>query len=197
MSKNNQSSFIPVPSKQKRSTAKPTGIIINQTTDFGVVDTSIEFDSYKLEQPYFTKLAREKYDFKTDFSHIYIELVNYFYISINSLGLMDSSPVLLDMVSKGLIPEEHRNSILISIVGNYSEQFGDIPEKNLYIVMGYNIANILRIFNLSINRVHYLSDLFDYERYLLLNKNKRLYDVKDMNKIDRSDVESFTRRYLG
>ena len=184
-------------SKERRSSTRPDYIIINHSYDF--LKTSVYFsphliyDDYKLQHPEFIKLAKDEYNYDSDFSHDYIELIGKHYVRIHSVSYRQYSPFINELVDKELVPPQYKNCLLVTLLGNYNQTAGDIIEKEIYNALGYHLAELTHIFNVSKNKIIFLEDIFDFDANSKLDI-KSEYNVSK-TRLDFNILNLFITKY--
>jgi len=180
-----------------RESIKPEYIIINHSYDF--LKSSLFFspalinDNLKIQHHEFIKLAKDEYRYNSDFSHYFIELVGKHYRRLASLGLRNASPFIKELINEGLLHSQYSNSLLITVLGNYSEETGDIVTKEIYNHLGYLTSDLLKTFNLGRNKVVFLGEIFDFDKNSKLKVGDR-YNVTE-TRMNSANLNLYISRF--
>ena len=183
-------------SKDLRDTLKPDYIIVNQSYDFlrefDDYSPEIIYDDMKPKHHLFLKLSKTQHGHDTDFSHFYIELIRKNYTRIAGLAQRYTSPFIRDLTEKNIINNTYLNSMLVTIVGNYSEDGGDIVPKEVYNHLGYLLADLTRMHRLSRSRIVLLEDIVNH------NNNEKLGLKKynfEKTRIEKGVLDMYVKKF--
>lgn len=181
-----------------RKTASNPAIVVNHTADF--LGTKVTYnpadvlEKVGIQSTSFNYMAKEVFGYNNDFSHYYIDLNKYNYLRISALGLFEQSPFLNELANNRVIKADYRNSILITLIGDYSF---DIPDKQMLDSLGYLIAGLQYTFKIATNRVFFLTDLTknfsdELEKY---ESTKGRTNIKEMSKLPLGLLRTYITKY--
>ena len=175
-----------------RQTRSIPYLIINHSVDFLKKDNfsgEIKLDTRQTQVQEVRRISHDEYNYTQDAFNFLIELSGKFYQTIAGCPLSAKNPFIEELIDNELINADYQNSILITLYGDYSF---DIVDRKMLNELSFRLADLKHTFNVPINKIVLLSDIFDSEKNDKLDKP---FNVKPMDRVHKGDIKLFLSKF--